>query len=255
MINIYNAEEIKIISEGGKLLADILRKILELVKPGVTTQQLDEYAEQLILKTGGVPSFKGYKIKKHSTPYPTTICASINDHVVHCPALPAKTLKPGDIISIDIGMKYKEYFTDHAVTVGVGNISNQASKLIRVTQEAMLVGIQEAKPGNSIKNISTVIQHYVEKNNFSVVKALVGHGVGKNVHEEPMIPNFIGKYSQDIKLQTGMVLAIEPMVNVGSWEVQLLNDGFTYATSDHSLAAHFEHTIVITDNGPVILTI
>ncbi len=258
MIIIKSPEEIEIITEGGKILAEITKELEKTVKPGITTKELNRLAESLILKSSGKCSFKGYQN------FPACLCTSINEEIVH--AVPSnRTLKEGDIISLDLGLFYKGFHTDMAITLPVGKISPEAQKLIKVTKMALEIGIKEIKPGNRISDISRAIQKYVENRGFNVVRELCGHGIGREIHEEPEILNFVsfGKESVDkvnlkgdgsIKLKEGMVLCLEPMVTVGGWHIKKSKDGFGYKTKDGSLSCHFEHTIVVTKNGAKILT-
>ncbi|OGL76746.1 type I methionyl aminopeptidase [Candidatus Uhrbacteria bacterium RIFCSPHIGHO2_12_FULL_46_13] len=256
---IYSAKEIKILHAGGRLLAQVLMEITAMVRPGVTTAELDACAEARIRELGGIPSFLGYRGNLSTTPFPSTLCASINGEVVHAPAVPSRTLKKGDIIGLDIGMRYPArsgLCTDMAVTVGVGTISSEAVKLIHVTKEALRLGISQAKAGARVRDIGAVIQQHVESAGYSVVKDLTGHGVGREVHEDPEIPNFVINGSiGERRLASWMVIAIEPMVNIGTPTVKTKSDNWTVTTSDQSLSAHFEHTIAITNNGPLILTL
>lgn len=244
-------QEIEIIEEGGKLLGDILRRTAQLVKPGVSTYELNEFAEKEILKVGGRPSFVGYGGKKN--PFPAGLCTSINDAIVH--GVPSKTdiLEEGDLVGLDIGMEYKGLFTDTAITVPVGKVSRIAQKLIDTTQKALVEAIKVAKPGNRIGDIGYATQIVPEKEGFSVVRDLVGHGVGYAVHEDPAVPNY-GTKGKGIELVPGMVLAIEPMVCQFKPHIYFDTDGWTIKTHDGGLAAHFEHTIAITDKGNKILT-
>lgn len=256
---IYNSEEISILREGGRKLAQILREVAESVRPGVTTAELDALAKKRIRDFGGVPSFLGYIGNLATTPFPSILCTSINDEVVHAPAVPARTLKDGDIIGLDIGMRYPAksgLCTDMAVTVGVGKISKEATNLIRVTKEALDLGINRARAGVRVRDIGEVIQRHVEAVGYSVVRDLTGHGVGKAVHEEPEIPNFAIKGPiGERRLEAGMVIAIEPMVNAGSAAVRTRHNHWTVETHDRSLSAHFEHTIVVTEDRQIILTL
>jgi len=246
MISLKTKEEIGVMREGGKILAKIMEKLEEKVKIGITTEELDEIAESLILKSGGKPNFKGYE------GFPATICASINEELVHC--LPStRTLKEGDIISIDIGMKYKGFHTDMARTFPVGKISFETQRLIKVTKKALKRGIKKAKITAQFGDISNTIQRYVETQGFNVVRELSGHGIGKLLHEEPKIPNF-GKRHSGIKIKEGMVFCIEPMVTVGDWKIEKAKDGFCFKTKDNSLSCHFEDMIAITKKGPIVLT-
>lgn len=250
----YSEENISLIKEGGLLLGEILEELANMVAPGVTTLQLDEYAEQRIRQVGGEPSFLGYT-GGGDVAFPSTVCISINEEVVHGPAVPSRVLQEGDIVSIDIGMRYKGFCTDTALTVPVGKIYSDQQKLIDVTYESLRRGIAQAKSGNKVNHIAAAVQNYVESFGYSVVRALVGHGVGLAVHEEPEVPNYttsneIGNY----QLHKGLVIAIEPMVNVGKEGVKTLDDGWTVVTKDGKLAAHFEHTVAITENGVEVLT-
>jgi len=246
MIVLRSDDEIASIREAGSILAATLRRLRECVRPGVQTKELDEIARQEILRRNGYPAFKGYK------GFPANICTSINEVVVH--GIPsARKLREGDIISIDIGVKFREFFADAAVTLGVGRISEAAEKLIRVTEKALAVGIENALPHKRLFDISAKIQEYVESNGFSVVRVFVGHGIGTKIHEEPEVPNF-GRPGTGPRLEPGMVLAIEPMVNAGVYDVEILEDGWTAVTKDRRLSAHFEHTIAVRKDGVEILT-
>jgi len=247
MIPLKSKEELELMRKASRILAGITRKIREFVSAGISTIEIDRLAEELIKKENAKPAFKGYK------GFPATVCTSINEQVVH--GIPGeRKLKEGDIISLDLGLNYRDYFSDIAVTLAVGKINLKTRKLIETTKNALLEGIKHARTGNHLSDISYAIQSYVEKNGFSVVRQFVGHGIGRNLHEEPEIPNF-GRPNKGALLTTGMVLAIEPMVNQGSWECEVLDDGWTAVTKDGLLSAHFEHTIAITDNGPEILTL
>lgn len=260
MIKLKNKNDIENLRQGGKILAGIMKEIIGKVKPGVTTGELEELACGLIEKAGGRPSFKGYKSGFHSEPFPSALCTSINYEIVHAPALPPRVLNNGDIVGIDIGMEYpfgkgkKGYFTDMAVTVGVGEIGQKEKKLIKTTEESLSLAISKISAGKKINDIGVTIQDFVEKNGFSVVRDLVGHGVGYAVHEDPQVPNFRIDEKFNFVLESGLVLAIEPMVNVGSPETDSSEDGFTIETTDKKPSAHFEHTIVVTDKGCEVLT-
>ncbi len=247
MVIIKTREEIETMRQGGKILAKILKKVAKAAKPGVSTLELNNLAEKEIKAREASPAFKGYK------GYPFALCASVNSEVVHGSPSAKKILKSGDIIGLDLGLKYRGYFTDMAITAGVGKLSPQAKKIIRVTKNALLKGLEKVKAGNYLGDISSAIQTYAEKNGFSVVRDLTGHGVGIDVHEDPLIPNF-GLAKTGIVLKTGMTLAIEPMINEGDYKVNILPDGWTIITSDGSLSAHFEHTVAITERGCEILT-
>lgn len=246
MIKIYSENEIEILRQGGKILAKIIKELKKKVRPGVKTKYLNKVAKDLVLSFGTEPSFEGFD------EFPAVLCTSINEEIVH--VVPKKRkLKEGDILSLDLGIRFNGYCTDMAITIPVGKISKETKKLIKTTREALKIGIKQVRPGNHLGDIGYVIQKYVEKNGFNIVRELVGHGVGKEVHEAPKIPNF-GNPGQGPKLKQGMVLALEPMVTVGDWHVEKTKDGFGYRTLDNSLSAHFEHTIAITPKGPEILT-
>jgi len=229
------------------IVAETLRALKGIIGVGVTTKELDLFAEEFIRSKGGDPAFKGYR------GYPASICASVNNQVVHGIPSSTVTLKEGDIISIDLGVVFNGLIGDAALTVPVGAISKTAERLLSVTREALSRGVKQAKAGNKVSDISAAVQQHVEKNGFSVVRAFVGHGLGKSLHEEPQIPNYVVKQGDSV-LKKGMVLAIEPMVNEGRYEVTVLKDGWTAVTADGSLSAHFEHTLVVGDTGPEVLT-
>ncbi|RQD77448.1 MAG: type I methionyl aminopeptidase [Candidatus Syntrophonatronum acetioxidans] len=246
MITYKSPQEISIMREAGKMVANTHRMLSELVKPGITTAELDVAAEKFIRSQGGEPAFKGY----HG--FPASICTSINEEVVHgIPSL--RRLKGGDIISIDVGVRYKGYYGDAAVTHPVGEISPSIEELLEVTRQSLYQCFKYARVGYRLSDISHSIQAYVESNGFSVVRNYVGHGIGSVMHEEPQIPNF-GKPGRGPRLEKGMTLAIEPMVNVGTWKVETLEDNWTVVTCDRSFSAHFEHTIAIGEGDPEILT-
>lgn len=255
---IYSESEIVVLRTGGALLANILKELIVMVRPGVTTVALDDWARIRILELGGEPCFLGYTTSGAATPFPSALCTSVNDEVVHAPAIPARTLQSGDIVGLDIGMRYPAsdgLCTDMAVTVGVGKVSASAQRLMTVTQEALRRGIAVARAGKHIRDISHAIQSCVERAGFNVVRDLVGHGVGRAVHEPPEVPNYIvpGPIG-DVILESGLVIAIEPMVNAGRSNVTTRSDGWTVRTRDGSLSAHFEHTVVVTADGVEILT-
>ncbi len=235
----------------GQILAGIMKMIVLRVRENISTLELDQVAEELILKAGAEPAFKGYKDKGRI--YPATLCTSVNNQVVH--AIPQKDqiLKMGDIVGLDCGLKYQDYYSDMAVTISVGRPSPQTKKLIKVTKKSLERGIRIIKLGIRLGDLSWAIQSWIEKNGFSVVRQLGGHGIGRELHEEPSILNYGEKQTGPV-LKEGMVLAIEPMVNVGGWRVKTLDDGWTVVTEDGSLSAHFEHTILVTRHGAEILT-
>ena len=246
MIPLKSEKDLEMLRKSGKILAKVLKKLQESVKPGITTKEINLLAEELVAKENALPAFKGYR------GFPATICTSINEEIIH--GVPGdRKIKEGDIVSLDLGVNYEGYFSDAAVTVAVGKIDSQGKKLIEVTKKALSIGINEARPENRLSDISYNIQNYVEKNGFSVVRQFVGHGIGKNLHEEPEIPNF-GRLHEGPALKSGMVFAIEPMVNMGSWEAEILDNGWTAVTKDRLPSAHFEHTVAITEKGPEILT-
>jgi methionyl aminopeptidase len=249
--HIKTEQEIGLINEGGKLLRDILLRTTQLVKPGVTTADLNDYAEQEIFRVGGRPSFVGYGTKKN--PFPAGLCTSINDAVVHGVPSHTEYLQEGDIVGLDIGMEYKGLYTDTALTVPVGKVSFKAEKLMEVTKKALDLAIKEAKPGARLGDIGAVIEETAVKNNFSTVRDLVGHGVGYAVHEDPNVPGY-GKRGTGLVMEPGLVIAIEPMFCEKDPEIYFDEDGWTIKTQDGGLAAHFEHTIAITKNGSKILT-
>lgn len=250
MIVLRSEDEISSIRRAGKILKATFEVLRNSVKPGISTAELDTIARSEILKRDAIPAFKGIKVGPRK--YPANICTSINDVVVH--GIPSdKKLKDGDIISIDVGVKFREYYADAAFTVGVGRVSEAAAKLMRVTEESFFKGIGNAISGRRLGDISAAIQEHVESHGFSVVRDLVGHGIGTALWEDPQVPNY-GKPGTGPRLENGMVLAIEPMVNEGTYEVETLPDGWAVVTSDRKLSSHYEHTIVIRDNGAEVLT-
>lgn len=254
MIIIKTPEEIEILREGGKRLAVVLHKVKEKVKPGISTWELDKYAEGLIKEMGDVPAFLNYRPEGADTPYPASLCVSVNNEVVHGIPSQNKILQEGDIISLDLGLKHKNLFTDMAITVPVGEVSVATLKLLKITEEALMKGIDVARGGNRVGDISNTIENFVRKHKYGIVEILAGHGVGKYIHEDPYIPNF-GKANTGAKLVKGMVIAIEPMLNNGTKNVVLDKDGWTFRTADGKKSAHFEHTILVTDGEPEILTL
>lgn len=246
MLIIKTPEEIKIMAEGGKILATVLKEIEKMAKPGITTLELDRAAEALILKQGAKPAFKGYE------KFPYSLCTSVNEVVVH--GFPSDyILKEGDIVGLDLGVLYKGYNTDMAVTVAVGQVSFEAKKLINVAKKSLKLGIKKARQGNTTGDIGNTIQRYVEDQGYGVVRDLCGHGIGKGLHEDPQVPNY-GQRHKGIELKEGMVICIEPMITIGDYRLKKAQDGYGFATRDGSLTAHFEHTIAITRDGCRVLT-
>jgi methionyl aminopeptidase len=246
MINLYTEKEIDIMAEGGKVLAKIIKEIAKHVKSGITTKYLDKVTEDLIFQYGAESAFKGFNN------YPSALCASVNEEIVH--AIPSnRILKEGDLITLDLGIKFKGYCTDMAVTIGIGKVDKKLRNLIKVTEKSLELGIRQCKPGNRLGDIGFAIQNYVEKNEFNVVRDLVGHGIGKKVHEEPEVLNY-GEKATGIVLKPGMVLAIEPMIVTGDYHVERAKDGFAFLSKDRSISAHFEHTVAITKKGVKVLT-
>ncbi len=245
-IMIKSAREIEIMRQAGRIVATVLAELKSQVKPGMKTKVLDEIAQKETEKLGAVPSFKGY----HG--YPASVCVSINDEIVH--GIPGnRVMNEGDIVSIDFGVIYNDFQGDAAITVGVGSIAPEAEKLLETTEGSLMAGIQAAHAGARLGDISSAIQDYAESRGYSVVREYTGHGIGRNMHEDPQIPNF-GISGQGPLLRKGMTFALEPMINIGDWRTRLEDDKWTVKTSDGSLSAHFEHTIAITDEGSEILT-
>ncbi len=246
MIIIKSSDEIARMRKPNRIVAELLDYLEGLIRPGISTKELDTRAETFIVKRGGRPAFKGY----HG--FPATICASVNEEVVH--GIPGKRrLKEGDIVGIDLGVILDGFYGDAAKTFAVGKIDRQAQRLMKVTEESLYKGIEQAVPGNRLYDISHAVQTHAERAGFSVVRDFVGHGIGRELHEEPQVPNY-GPPHQGPKLEAGMTIAIEPMINEGTWQVKVLKDGWTVVTADGKRSAHFEHTIAITENGPEILT-
>jgi methionyl aminopeptidase len=249
---IKTKNEIEKLREGGRHLAFVLHEIVKAVKPGVKTKELDAMAEKLIRSFGDKPSFLNYSAGKNDAPFPASLCTSVNDEVVH--GLPGeRVLKEGDIVGLDLGLEHEKLFLDMAVTVPVGNIDPESERLIDITRKALNAGIKEVKSGGRIGDIGAVIEKLVRPYNYGIVRELGGHGVGHEVHEKPYIPNF-GEKGKGEKLVAGMIIAIEPMINVGSEKIVEGQDGFVYVTKDGKRSAHFEHTVLVTEKGAEILT-
>ena len=251
MIVLKGPEEIEIMRKANVIVAEVLAELRASVRPGVTTADLDGIAEELTLKKGAVPAFKGYSVAGRV--YPAALCASINDEVVHGIPSSTRVLREGDIIGLDYGVIYQGYYGDSAITVPVGAVKPAVQDLMRKTREALEAGIEAARPGRRLGDVSSAIQTHAESAGFSVVRDFVGHGIGKRLHEDPQVPNF-GQADRGIRLREGMVLAIEPMLNAGGPEVELKEDGWTAITSDGSLSAHFEHSVAIVEGGPWVLS-
>ena len=246
MIHLKNKSEVEKLYRAGQIVKDTLFLVEEYIKPGITTFELDEIAENFIRKSKAIPGFKGLY------GFPGTLCVSIEDEVVH--GVPSnRVLKDGEIIGIDVGAICDDFYGDHAKTFSIGKISNEKKKLLDITRESLMLGIKEVKVNSKIGNIGSVIQNHVEKNDFSVVRELVGHGIGRKLHEEPQVPNF-GTYNKGILIENGLCLAIEPMINMGSFEVYTKEDNWTISTSDGLPSAHFEHSVALIDNKVKILT-
>lgn len=246
MIILKSPQEIEKMRASNAIVAEVIEQIAAMVSPGVRTLDLDRRAEEIARKKGARPAFKGYR------GYPFSLCTSVNQEVVH--GMPSeRSLAEGDILSLDFGIFYDGFYGDAAITVPVGKVSDEALRLMEVTEQSLYLGIEKARVGNRLGDISFVIQDHVEANGFSVVRDFVGHGIGKNLHEDPQVPNY-GFRGRGVELRTGMVLAIEPMVNAGVYQVQVLKDGWTVVTADGKLSAHFEHSVAVTENGPVILS-
>lgn len=247
MIILKSPAEIEKMRRAGRIVAETRKRVVDAVRPGVTTEQLDRVAEEHILAEGATPNFKGYR------GFPATICASINEQVVH--GIPGKrVLKEGDLLSLDFGAIWESYHADSAITVFCGEPpSNEAEKLVRVTEDALQAGISQVRGGKRLSDIGHAVQQVVEGAGFSVVREYVGHGIGQSLHEDPQIPNY-GDPGRGPALRPGMVLAIEPMVNLGGWETRVLADEWTVVTADGSLSAHFEHTVALTEDGTEVLT-
>ncbi|MGB9593071.1 MAG: type I methionyl aminopeptidase [Anaerolineae bacterium] len=247
MVTLKSSRELVLMREAGRIVAQVLEAMKAKAAPGVTTAELNEEAERLIRKMGAIPSFKGY----HG--YPAAICTSINEQVVH--GIPdGRRLKEGDILSVDVGAIYKGYHGDAAITIPIGTVSPEAKRLLEVTEGALWAGIAKARAGLRTGDISAAIQEWVESRGMSVVREYTGHGIGRQMHEDPQIPNF-GRAGTGYVLREGMTFALEPMVNLGTWKTRVLSDGWTVVTEDGKLSAHFEHTVAVTDGEPQVLTV
>ena len=250
MISLKSEREIEIMRRANVIVAEVLLELRQKVAPGVTTLELDAIAEEQTLKRKAIPAFKGYEVAGRV--FPRCLCVSVNEEIVH--GIPSnRALREGDIVGLDYGVIYEGYYGDSAITVGVGKVSNQARALMGVTEKALYKGIEQLHDGKRLGDLGSAVQQVAEGAGFSVVRAFVGHGIGKRLHEEPPVPNY-GEPDRGVRVREGMVLAIEPMVNAGSYEVAMKEDGWTAVTKDGSLAAHFEHSVAVTKNGPYILS-
>jgi methionyl aminopeptidase len=250
VIALKSPREIEIMRRANIIVAEILEELKEMVAPGITTLELDQLAEERTLKRKAIPAFKGYSVAGRV--FPRSLCVSINEEIVH--GIPSnRALREGDIVGLDFGVIYDGFYGDSAITVGVGKVNEEAQRLMDVTQRSLYSGIEQLHVGKRLGDLGAAVQRVAEQAGYSVVRAFVGHGIGKRLHEEPPVPNF-GEPDRGLRLKEGMVLAIEPMVNVGGYEVEIKEDGWTAVTKDRSLAAHFEHSVAITKNGPYILS-
>jgi methionyl aminopeptidase len=249
MITLKSAAELALMREAGRIVAEVLAGIREAVVPGVTTADLEAIADEVIVgKYHAIPSFKGYR------GFPGMVCASVNEEIVH--GIPGnRVLHEGDIVSVDVGVIYKGYHGDSAITVGVGQVDADSQRLMDVTAESLRIGVEAAKPGNWTTDISKAVQAYVESQGYSVVREYTGHGIGRQMHEDPQIPNYFEpRIGGRVRLRPGMTFALEPMVNIGDWKTRVLDDHWTVVTADGTRSAHFEHTVAVTTNGPEIMT-
>lgn len=246
--------ELQTMRKAGLLVYRILMRLKEMVKPGITTLDLETEAERMMQEAGAKPAFKGYYVPAAGGRYPFVLCTSVNEEVVHGMPSAKRVLKEGDIVSIDTGVAVDGYYGDAAITVPVGRVSEPVGRLLRVTEESLELAISQMKAGNRLFDVCGAIERHVTQNGFSVVREFVGHGIGASLHEEPQVPNYVDRRNENPRLKEGMVLAIEPMVNAGQPETKVLSDRWTAVTRDGSYAAHFEHTVAVTSNGPWVLT-
>jgi methionyl aminopeptidase len=250
VISLKSPREIEVMRRANLVVAEVLQELKRRVAPGITTLDLDAIAEEMTLKKNAIPAFKGYNVAGRI--YPRCLCASVNEEIVH--GIPAnRALREGDIVGLDYGVIYEGFYGDSAITVGVGRVSEEAQRLMEVTEQSLAEGIDQLREGKRLGDFGSVVQRRAESAGYSVVRAFVGHGIGKKLHEEPPVPNY-GEPDRGLRLKEGMVLAVEPMVNVGGYEVEIKEDGWTAVTKDGSLAAHFEHSVAITKDGPYILS-
>lgn len=251
MIQLKSPDEIEIMRAANRIVAEVLAELRSRVAPGVTTGELDRVAEEMTLRRGAVPAFKGYEV--HGRVFPRSVCISINEEIVHGIPSDRRALRDGDIVGIDFGVCYRGFYGDAAVSVAVGEVDAQSERLMSTTLDALWAGIEQVRVGNRIGDVSAAIQERVERDGYTVVRDFVGHGIGKRLHEEPQVPNY-GTRDRGVRLREGMVLAIEPMVNAGSAEVVVMDDGWTAVTRDGRRSAHFEHSVAVTQNGPDVLS-
>lgn len=251
MIFLKSPREIEIMRAANVIVAEVLTELRSSVRPGVTTAELDTIAEEMTRNRGAVPAFKGYEVAGRV--FPASVCISINDEVVHGIPSERRILQEGDIVGVDFGVRFQGYYGDAAVTVAVGEIDDEADRLMTVTRESLAAGIEQVRLGNRLGDVSAAIQERIERDHFSIVRDFVGHGIGKRLHEDPQVPNF-GSRDRGVRLREGMVLAIEPMVNAGAPEVRIKEDGWTAVTKDGSRSAHFEHSVAVTPSGPYVLS-
>lgn len=254
MIVRRNAAELEKMRRSGLLVYEILQKLREMVAEGVTTQELEAAAEKMMKDAGAKPAFKGYYTQAAGSKYPFVLCTSVNDEIVHGMPSAKRKLKKGDVVSIDTGVQLDGYFGDSAITVPVGDVDEPVQRLLNVTRESLELAIEKARAGNRLFDICGTVEKHVTSNGFSVVREMVGHGIGTSLHEEPQIPNYVDRRNENPRLRPGMVLAIEPMVNLGKADMKIRSDRWTAVTKDGSYSAHFEHCVAITDNGPWVLT-
>ncbi|MDP1845478.1 MAG: type I methionyl aminopeptidase [Candidatus Moranbacteria bacterium] len=254
MITIKSKKEIEIMREGGRILAEVLRHVSKKVQPGVSAKYLDKLARELVFSMGGRPSFLNYKPGGTGQGYPAALCVSVNDEVVHGIPTEEKIIQAGDLVKLDLGVEYKKLHTDATIMAGAGKISPVAEKIMRVTKECLELGIKKIKPGASLNDYGRAIEAHALKNNFEVVRDLVGHGVGYSIHEPPQVFNYADSRMDKVILKEGMTLALEPMINEGDYEIFLADDGWTYKTADGKLNGHWEHTVVVTKDGCEVLT-
>ena len=253
MIFLKSPQEVEIMRTANRIVSEILAELREVIRPGISTGEIDRISSDWIKKKEARSAFKGYQMRNGTVPFPATICISLNDEVVHGIPSSQRMLKEGDVVSLDFGVIYRDFYGDAAVTFALGQVGEMAQRLIETTETALDEGIAQAQVGSRLGNVSAAIQEQVEKNGFSIVREFVGHGVGRRLHEDPPVPNY-GARDRGVRLREGMVIAIEPMVNAGHADVMLKSDGWTAVTKDGSLSAHFEHSVAITEKGPQVLS-